>query len=107
MCDGGVTLGALVDSLAGASADGREAPREAVELLLKQLADEGFVEMKEATQEGWTPSPVEAPPPDADAGGWALPVAEEIRFAACDCTGAAYGSLRNLECLLVSPGQSS
>ncbi|MHC5056849.1 MAG: PqqD family protein [Planctomycetota bacterium] len=107
MCDGGVTLGALVDSLAGASADEREAPRESVERLLKQLADEGFVEMKEAVEEGRTPSPVEELPAEGAEGEWTPPVAEEIRFAACDCTGAAYGNLRNLECLLVSPGQSS
>jgi hypothetical protein len=98
LCDGRASLGELC-RLAG------ESGRESVERLLDQLVDEGFVVMEEAGDVPPVAGEAGQPPP-AD-GEWAPAAAEDIRFAACDCTGAAYGSMRNLECLLVSPGQAS
>jgi len=105
MCDGGVTFGQIAESHRGGEAAdaARESERDPVELFFSQLADEGFIVMEESTPNAPSPSVVSPAP----AGELPPPVAEEIRFAACDCTGGAYGNLRNLECLLVSPGLTS
>jgi len=105
MCDGDVTLGQIAQSHCGGEAAGAEGgpARETVEHFFGQLVEEGFIAMREPARD--VPSPSISSP--APAGEWHPPVAEEIRFAACDCTGDAFGSLRNLECLLISPGQAS
>ena len=105
MCDGGVTLGQIAESHCGGEAAGaeRELAQDTIDQLFDQLVEEGFIAMEDSARDA-PPSSVGPPSP---AGEWHPPVAEEIRFAACDCTGDAYGNLRNLECLLVSPGLSS
>jgi hypothetical protein len=103
MCEGDVTLGELGEVVG-------ESGRESVEHLLDQLVEEGFVVMENATPSGAsTCEPADAKPYSLfpTEGEWALPAAEEIRFAACDCSGSPYGLGRNAECLLVNPGQTS
>jgi hypothetical protein len=76
-----------------------------VECLLEQLLAEGFIVMEEAARD--TPATGE---PDALAlpeGEWVPPLAEEIHFAACDCSGIGFGTARNVQCSILPAGQSS
>ena len=108
MCDGHASIGALCDWLEQGSGEGRADARESVDRLLKQLVEEGFVAMEtEVTDEIEAAVAASGIPPVASEGELQPPVAEEIHFAACDCSGGPYGQARNIECLLINPGQAS
>ncbi len=119
-CDGAVSLGGLMASLGNLPEEERAGARASLEHLLDELVREGFIRMIEAHvieapvmkedtagEERPLRAPAEAVAIVDPRGDWSPPIAEEIRFAACDCTGGGYGNIRNIECLLVSPGQAS
>ena len=104
LCDGTRPMDELSSQLRHATG---EAPHEAVAALIDELAENGCVEMagppgQEAAVEPKT-SEGPAPPPET----WKVPVVEEIIFAACDCTGAGKGVMRNATCISIPRQQAS
>jgi len=94
-CDGCHSLAELLDLASAACGPAGMLVQERLTNIAQDLLSSGFIDNLEKLSACQSDLSLNSPPPTIFAD---LPEMQEIPFEACDCSGGAYGVIRNSQC---------